>query len=61
MKRYKEDYEKELNVSIKPAESVKEAVDGKDMILTATQRLPEPLVKNEWFKPMVWRYHTRVR
>ncbi|HHL41870.1 MAG TPA: ornithine cyclodeaminase family protein, partial [Candidatus Bathyarchaeota archaeon] len=51
MKRYKEDYEKELNVSIKPAESVKEAVDGKDMILTATQRLPEPLVKNEWFKP----------
>jgi len=51
MKRYKEDFEKELDVSIKPAESVKEAVDGKDMILTATQRLPEPLVKNKWFKP----------
>ncbi|MCW4014318.1 MAG: ornithine cyclodeaminase family protein [Candidatus Bathyarchaeota archaeon] len=51
MKRYKEDFETELDVSIKPAKSVKEAVDGKDMILTATQRLPEPLVKNEWFKP----------
>ena len=51
MKRYKEDFEKELDVSIKPATSVKEAVNGKDMILTATQRLPEPLVKNEWFKP----------
>ena len=51
MKRYKEDFEKELDVSIKPVSNVKEAVNGKDIILTATQRLPEPLVKNEWFKP----------
>ena len=51
MKRLKTDFEKQLGVKIKITESVKEAVDGKDMILTATQRLPEPLVRNEWFKP----------
>ena len=51
MKRYKADFEKELGVDISIASSVKEAVNGKDMILTATQRLKEPLVKNEWFKP----------
>jgi ornithine cyclodeaminase/alanine dehydrogenase-like protein (mu-crystallin family) len=28
-----------------------ESVDSKDMILTATRRLPEPLIRNEWFKP----------
>ena len=50
MQRYKEDFES-LGVTITPKESVKEAVAGKDMILTATQRLPEPLIKNEWFKP----------
>ena len=51
MKRYKEDFEKELGVNIEITDNVKTAVDGKDMILTATQRLPEPLVRNEWFKP----------
>jgi ornithine cyclodeaminase/alanine dehydrogenase-like protein (mu-crystallin family) len=51
MQRYKTDFEKQLGVEIKTTNSVKEAVNGKDMILTATQRLPEPLVHNEWFKP----------
>jgi ornithine cyclodeaminase/alanine dehydrogenase-like protein (mu-crystallin family) len=51
MNRFKADFEKELGVNINVASSVKEAVNGKDMILTATQRLKEPLVKNEWFKP----------
>ena len=51
MKRYKDDFEKELGLNIDLAEDVKTAVDGKDMILTATQRLPEPLIRNEWFKP----------
>jgi ornithine cyclodeaminase/alanine dehydrogenase len=51
MKRYKEDYEKELGVKIEITDNVKDAVNGKDMILTATQRLPEPLIRNEWFKP----------
>ena len=51
MKRYKADFEKELGININIASSVEEAVNGKDMILTATQRLKEPLVRNEWFKP----------
>jgi alanine dehydrogenase len=51
MKRFKADFEKELGVNITIASSVEEAVNGKDMILTATQRLKEPLVRNEWFKP----------
>ena len=51
MKRYKEDFEQQLDVSITPMSNVKEAVEGRDVILTATQRLPEPLVRNEWFKP----------
>lgn len=51
MNRYKADYEKELGVNISIARDVEEAVDGRDMILTATQRLPDPLVRDEWFKP----------
>ena len=51
MKRYKQDFEKELDVNIEITDNVRAAVDGKDMILTATQRLPEPLIRNEWFKP----------
>ena len=51
MKRFKADFEEQLGVNIEITESVKDAVDGKDMILTATQRLPEPLIRNEWFKP----------
>jgi len=51
MERYKADFEGSLSVDITVCGSVKEAVDGADMILTATQRLPEPLVRDEWFKP----------
>jgi ornithine cyclodeaminase/alanine dehydrogenase-like protein (mu-crystallin family) len=50
-KRYKTDLEKETGVEITPVTSVEEAAKGSDIILTATQRLPKPLVKNEWFKP----------
>jgi ornithine cyclodeaminase/alanine dehydrogenase len=49
MKSIKEDYEEELGVNIELAESVKDAALGMDIILTATQRLEEPLIKNEWF------------
>jgi len=49
MKSIKKDYEEELGVNIVLAESVKDAVLGMDIILTATQRLEEPLIKNEWF------------
>ena len=48
-KRYKNDLESQADVEINPKASVKEAAKGSDIILTATQRLPNPLVKNEWF------------
>jgi ornithine cyclodeaminase/alanine dehydrogenase len=48
-KRFKKDFEKQVGVEISPVGSVKEAAKGSDIILTATQRLPKPLVKNEWF------------
>ena len=51
MKRYKAKYEKELGLDIIICDSVESAVDDMDLILTATQRLKEPIVKNEWFKP----------
>jgi ornithine cyclodeaminase/alanine dehydrogenase-like protein (mu-crystallin family) len=50
-KRYKKDLEKETGVEIIPVSSVEGAAKDSDIILTATQRLPKPLVKNEWFKP----------
>jgi ornithine cyclodeaminase/alanine dehydrogenase len=51
MRRYKSDFERELGVEITIAGDVEEAVCGRDMILTATQRLEEPLVRDEWFGP----------
>lgn len=51
MKSIKEDYENELGVNITIGSSVKDTVEGMDIILTATQRLKEPLIRNEWFKP----------
>jgi ornithine cyclodeaminase/alanine dehydrogenase len=50
-KRYKADLEKETGIEITPVKNVEGAANGSDLILTATQRLPNPLVKNEWFKP----------
>ena len=49
-KRYK-DLDKQVGVEVTPVKSVEEAAKDSDMILTATQRLPKPLVRNEWFKP----------
>ena len=49
-RRYKADFEKSLGLEITTATTVEEATRGSEIILTATQRLPEPLVKNEWFK-----------
>ena len=51
MRAYKSDFERELGVEISIAGDVEEAVCGRDMILTATQRLEEPLVRDEWFGP----------
>jgi len=49
MRGYKEDLEKSVGVDIQITEGVEAAAKGSDIILTATQRLPEPLVKDEWF------------
>ena len=49
-KAYK-NLEKQTGVEVTPVASVEEAAKSSDMILTATQRLSNPLVKNEWFKP----------
>lgn len=51
MKNYKNDLEKKTGIQIEITESVKSAVYNMDMILTATQRLKEPLVKDAWFCP----------
>jgi ornithine cyclodeaminase/alanine dehydrogenase-like protein (mu-crystallin family) len=51
MRRYKADFEESLGLNVTLCDSVESAVDGMDMILTATQRLSEPLIKDEWFKP----------
>ena len=51
MRRMKTAFEAELGLEITPCDGVESAVDGVDMILTATQRLKEPLVRDEWFKP----------
>lgn len=51
MRQMKTDFEAELGLEITPCDGVESAVDGVDMILTATQRLKEPLVRDEWFKP----------
>lgn len=51
MRRMKTDFETELGLEITPCDGVESTVDGVDMILTATQRLKEPLVRDEWFKP----------
>jgi ornithine cyclodeaminase/alanine dehydrogenase len=51
MKDYKKDLEKKTGIQIETTKSVKSAVYNMDMILTATQRLKEPLVKDAWFGP----------
>jgi len=51
MKKYKEELGPRLGVDITICRDAESAVRGMDMILTATQRLPEPIVRNEWFQP----------
>jgi ornithine cyclodeaminase/alanine dehydrogenase len=49
--RYRADFGRRLGLKIKVCGGVEEAARGSDIILTATQRLPAPLVRNEWFDP----------
>jgi len=50
MERYRDDLSEEAGVDIEICGSVQEAAQGADILLTATQRLAEPLVKEEWFE-----------
>jgi ornithine cyclodeaminase/alanine dehydrogenase len=51
MERYRDDLSGKAGVDIVPCESVREVARGSDILLTATQRLAEPLVRDEWFEP----------
>ena len=50
MESIKDDYEDELGVNITMGSSVEDTVEDMDIILTATQRLKEPLIRDKWFK-----------
>jgi ornithine cyclodeaminase/alanine dehydrogenase len=51
MERYRDDLSEKAGVDIETCGSVREVARGSDILLTATQRLEEPLIKNEWFEP----------
>jgi ornithine cyclodeaminase/alanine dehydrogenase len=51
MERYRDDLSAKAGVDIETCGSVREVARGSDILLTATQRLEEPLIKNEWFEP----------
>ncbi|MCX5908416.1 MAG: ornithine cyclodeaminase family protein [Deltaproteobacteria bacterium] len=47
--RCREELSSQIEVEIMVCDSVEEVARGSDIILTATQRLAKPLVKDEWF------------
>jgi ornithine cyclodeaminase/alanine dehydrogenase len=51
MARYRDDLSEKADVDIEISRSVREVARGSDILLTATQRLQEPLVQEEWFEP----------
>lgn len=51
MDRYRDDLSEKAGVDIEICGSVREVARGSDILLTATQRLEEPLIQNEWFEP----------
>ena len=48
--KYREDLSSRIGVEITVCDTVEAAAKGADILLTATQRLPKPLIKNEWFE-----------
>jgi len=46
---YRDELSQETNVEISICDGVESAAKGSDIILTATQRLEKPLIRNEWF------------
>jgi ornithine cyclodeaminase/alanine dehydrogenase len=51
MERYRDDLSERAGVDILPCGSVREVARDSEILLTATQRLEEPLVRDEWFEP----------
>jgi ornithine cyclodeaminase/alanine dehydrogenase len=51
MERYRDDLSAKAGVDISTCGSVREVARGSDILLTATQRLEEPLIQGEWFEP----------
>lgn len=51
VKKYIEDMQSRVDAEIVQASSAEEAVKAADIIVTATQRVPEPIVYREWLKP----------
>lgn len=49
-RKYQAEMEKRVGVEITISKDVESVARGSDIILTATQKLEKPLVKNEWFE-----------
>ncbi|PAB58353.1 ornithine cyclodeaminase family protein [Anaeromicrobium sediminis] len=47
---FREEISKKLDIEIEIVSSPEEAVRNSDIVITATQKLPEPIVKYEWLK-----------
>ena len=48
--RYRDDFAPRTGVSITICDDVETVAKGSDVIVTATQRLAKPLIRNEWFE-----------
>jgi ornithine cyclodeaminase/alanine dehydrogenase len=49
--RFRDELAPQTGIDITVCESVEDVAKGSDVIVTATQRLAKPLIKNEWFGP----------
>ena len=49
--RFRDELAPQTGIDITLCESVEDVAKGSDVIVTATQRLEKPLIKNEWFGP----------
>jgi ornithine cyclodeaminase/alanine dehydrogenase-like protein (mu-crystallin family) len=49
--RYREELSKKAHLEIERCDNVESVARDSDIIVTATQRLEKPLIKNEWFYP----------
>jgi ornithine cyclodeaminase/alanine dehydrogenase-like protein (mu-crystallin family) len=47
--RLREELPSQIGIKINVCEGVEDVARGADIIITATQRLEKPLIKNEWF------------